>query len=459
MRVRILLLVTVLAAAIPAAPARPDATVSKAGDTITLTTDQPGERHDVELFVPQDGLGAIIRFRERGDERLRAAGGPCSDGPVRGRTVDCLLGGSDRIVVALLDANDRVEVREQGAQTIAQPVGMSGGDGFDVLRGGLGDDPIDGGPEADQLFGGGGVDTVNYQARGSGFSSTTDPVQVTIGDGQPNDGSLSADGGGSFVRDNVAGDIERVLGSDSVSDDLVGDESNDELFGFAGDDRLEGRLGADLLDGRGDDDVIFARDDAADAAILCGDGDDRVIADPVDTVDASCEDVDRGGAGVTGPGANDPPGGPDDVDEGPGPGGGSAGRIAPEVEILTRLVRLTRRGVAPILVRCVYRAQRCRGTVTLRTTRRLRARVGRRVLALRRGARAGRARVEVPWGTSRPVAVRVRAALRRIAARRRAVPVRVSVAVSDSAAGDAAAQARLSRTITVVGRRPRRGGR
>jgi hypothetical protein len=235
---------------------------------------------------------------------------------------------------------------------------LAGETGADTLIGGPGNDALDGGPGedtlesyisglgygdpispahsagTDALAGGPGTDTVSYQAR-------TDPLSITI-DGDANDGAPGE-------RDNVAADVEAVVGGegdDAITggggrdvlagmegrDTLVGGPDHDELDGGVGDDTLLGGDGPDEVSGGGDHDVldggadrdqlygeyavigcalqgclpgsdeIRARDGSADF-VDCGEAADRALLDQFDaTLDAGvCESVEVSGAAAPAP--------------------------------------------------------------------------------------------------------------------------------------------------------------
>lgn len=167
---------------------------------------------------------------------------------------------------------------------------MDGGPGNDTLTGGAGHDTLKGGEGSDLLQGNGGrdffsdagttpgdVDTVSYNdtahnARG---------VNVTIDDGQSNDGADGIDG--ATAADTVSAGIDKVVGTDF--DDLI--------FGSAIGDTIVGGLGVDTLYGAAGDDRIEARDSTADSAIDCGDGTDTAITDANDPGVTHCETEDR----------------------------------------------------------------------------------------------------------------------------------------------------------------------
>ena len=103
-------------------------------------------------------------------------------------------------------------------------------------------------------------------------------------DGLPNDGEPGE-------GDNVAGDIESVVGS-AANDDLRGDARVNALSGGSGEDDIAGGAGIDTLAGGSNSDTLRARDRTRDL-VSCGAGRDLVIADPADVV-RDCEWVDRG---------------------------------------------------------------------------------------------------------------------------------------------------------------------
>ncbi|MCU0306450.1 MAG: hypothetical protein MUE51_01525 [Thermoleophilia bacterium] len=331
--------------------------------------------------------------------------------------------------------------------------------GNDNMAGGAGDDVLDGGGNGDLMLGGTGRDLLRYDA-----SARTEGVVVTL-DGLCNDGSpadvfapppplqglgfrdpetglqvrCAANGAD---RDNAAPDIEQVTGT-AFADDITGTGADELLVGGPGNDELEGAGGVDQLFGRGGSDTLLARDERADATISC-DGDvvptgpggaDRAVVDAVDPVEPDCETVERGGAGREGPIGGGlppvafppgPPAPPSQVlvpppppfiavppqirpsDQGAGRGaGGGDGRRAPQLRITSPVATIQRDGVATFRARCVYRAAQCVGRATLTLARRTPARVGGRRVVLPAGRRLASAPVRIPWGTSRPVRMRV----------------------------------------------------
>ena len=109
--------------------------------------------------------------------------------------------------------------------------GIEGGAGADRVAGEAGPDWINGGPGPDVLRGGGGRDRVLYD-------KSSAAVTVTLDD--------AADDGVAGERDNVATDVEEVLGT-PAGDVIVGTARDDTLLGGGGPDRLDARAGDDRL--------------------------------------------------------------------------------------------------------------------------------------------------------------------------------------------------------------------
>jgi Ca2+-binding RTX toxin-like protein len=159
---------------------------------------------------------------------------------------------------------------------------IAGGDGNDSLFGGTGNDSITGGngndtftPDdtigtdgADSFSGGPGFDTVNYGSR-------TVPLNITVGDGQANDGAAGEHDG--------INDAEKIIGG-SANDTIVGSGANETLVGGGG---------SDVLKGAGGNDTIDAVDGQHDT-VSCGSGSDIANLDLTDTLLGSdCESVTR----------------------------------------------------------------------------------------------------------------------------------------------------------------------
>lgn len=137
-----------------------------------------------------------------------------------------------------LDRSQQVRQVAAADAGILRPNGpgdrLSGNDGDDTLKGGLGNDNLLRGDGADTLFGGEGNDQLNG---GAG----NDHIWGGLG----NDRIVGGDG-----NDSVSGGFgdDRILGNDG-NDILSGDEGNDQIFGGAGDDTIDGGLGNDMING------------------------------------------------------------------------------------------------------------------------------------------------------------------------------------------------------------------
>lgn len=185
-------------------------------------------------------------------------GGPANDVVDGANAAGTLRGGS---------GNDLITGRgtlsgESGNDTLV------GSPEADNLRGGNGSDGLDGGNGSDNLDGGGGTDAVLYHGRAN-------PVNVTVGSGNDNDGGPEDQTGAS--RDTVRGNVEVVAGTVS-NDVLIGDSSSETLIGAAGNDLIVGNRGGDTLLGLDGDDLISGgagRDTLRGAA-----GNDRLLGGP-----------------------------------------------------------------------------------------------------------------------------------------------------------------------------------
>ncbi|MGD9801585.1 MAG: hypothetical protein AB7V02_13415, partial [Parvularculaceae bacterium] len=132
-----------------------------------------------------------------------------------------------------------------GADTLIGGAGndtLHGDQHDDFIRGGAGEDYLKGGAGADTLDGGAGIDTVDYSDASSGVTvrlwNQTATGNVATGD--VISGFENASGGS-------AGDA--IVGSDGVSNLLIGNDGNDTLYGLSGYDTIRGGAGADVLNG------------------------------------------------------------------------------------------------------------------------------------------------------------------------------------------------------------------
>ena len=231
---------------------------TSAGDgdvTINLTggpfapglVDEPGGSDEIEIEIDLGGgtRDAVTIAGTAADDRYVAgdAGINLNASETDGVDADVTLSGVPGVTLDGAAANDLL--------------GAGGGSGTGgpatsafTMIGGAGSDRLVSGAGADHLTGGAGSDIADY-------SSRTQAVAVTVGSGD-------ADDGGSGEADEVASDIEQVVGGsggdhlmgDGNAERLLGGPGDDRLFGSGGDDELRGDDGADLLEGGANDDFL-----------------------------------------------------------------------------------------------------------------------------------------------------------------------------------------------------------
>jgi len=97
---------------------------------------------------------------------------------------------------------------------------------------------------------------------------------MTLGKGQPNDANVLD--GPPGARDNISGDIERLVGTDGI-DLITGSPGNDRMYGGAANDRMTWNTvaGSDLMQGGTGYDVteVNGADTAGDVFTIAADGD------------------------------------------------------------------------------------------------------------------------------------------------------------------------------------------
>jgi hypothetical protein len=208
---------------------------------------------------------------------------------------------SDRITAYKVDEkNDNAFVF--GLTTI--PAIIAGGDGNDALTGGArndsidggdGDDTLDGNTGNDALRGGNGNDVLepdrgtDTMVGGDGIDTAVYGRRLTPSyslDGQANDGAAGE-------NDLIGTDVENIEGSadiDAQTVTITGDGRANRLTVQAGRGVITGGEGADVLEGASQDDLINSRDGSPDT-VICNGGTDTVLADTLDTVSPSCENV------------------------------------------------------------------------------------------------------------------------------------------------------------------------
>jgi Ca2+-binding RTX toxin-like protein len=489
-----------LAATAPGAFA---ASATKSGDTIVYAVTAVNPFSQDLLIEFKEGR---FVFTERGNEKrsLLSAEAGCSKGD--GKVLSCDGGGVTKVTVSTQFGDDVVLVDSSVTVPVEFTMGLggdqaTGGPGADIFRGGsvggFGDDTFEGvggddtffaGPGKDFMNGGEGSDTVNYSERILRESVSLDDE---ANDGDPTDIPLDIDALSLSGSDNVKG-TENIVGG-SARDTLVGNDAANKLDGGNAEDTIEGRGGADTLIGGNGNDEILARSAAAgqpdpDTQITCGGGQDTVTADPEDgpAIAADCEDIDCGGCDLPPAGsppgtpaqspeiaAIDPPGGANDADEGTGDGGSgqppdpdgdgpqqAPDALPPRVQIVSNgVVPLKSNGRIPVRIFCIYRADRCGGSLTLKTKSKLTVNVGRKTKTIAKGKTISTADLApIRWGNSDPVQMKASALFRAILPllRKPNTKVQAILLSRDIAGGADAPEARATGELTVSAKRKRK---
>jgi Ca2+-binding RTX toxin-like protein len=212
---------------------------------------------------------------------------------------------------ALLDAGDRSDRLQatfgdapvRGLKTI--PATLLGREGNDALIGGLGPDTLDGGPGDDTLDGSAGDDSLQGGDGNDVLQPNTGTDGVSGGDGidrvlygERANPSYTLDGrandGDPGENDLIGADVEEIVSSpptgSTMTAVLVGDGYANRLIVTAGRGLITGGDGWDIIEGGPLDDVIDARDGSPDT-VICNGGNDTVVADTLDRISPSCENV------------------------------------------------------------------------------------------------------------------------------------------------------------------------
>ncbi len=120
---------------------------------------------------------------------------------------------------------------------------LNGGDGNDILYGGVGNDRIIGDVGSDTLYGGDGTDTLN-----------------------------GGDGDDFIFGGDSSADLRDLVFAGAGNDVIDGGYGNDNIFGQDGDDTIAGGFGSDTLQGQNGNDVITGS--ALSDLVFGNDGDD-----------------------------------------------------------------------------------------------------------------------------------------------------------------------------------------
>jgi hypothetical protein len=136
---------------------------------------------------------------------------------------------------------------------------LLGGNGDDVLDGGDGNDTVDGKEGSDLLMGGAGFDSADYRFETADLTLSIDGV--------------ANEAGGNAGGDNIAPDVERIVGG-SGSDFITGSDGDNSLDGRGGNDTVYGGLGNDSIDGSEGNDVLAG--ESGDDVLTGGTGSDSM---------------------------------------------------------------------------------------------------------------------------------------------------------------------------------------
>jgi hypothetical protein len=431
MRLTGILLALALAwtAAVPAVAAA--GTVAIDGSTVVFTDPAGADnRVDVDAGRTIDCPGAAAWCVEIEDD----VGPPASSDPRCVSdglfTTTCALAAPGAILVDLGAGADLLASMTDAGEVLTG----RGGPGNDELHGRTGTETLDGGEGDDQLYpddnpysmsvpppgpdsiaGGPGTDQVWYLEHRSAVRVSLDGV---------------ADDGGATDVDNVLPDVERIVGSggpdvlagSAAANEIDARDGDDRVTGSGGADRLYGNNGNDALDGGGGNDTLVGNNN--DDTIVGGPGVDSfdgdgagggffvVIGnDTIDAADGSAEPV------ACGPGADTAKVDPSDrVASDPDNACENVQRTVGRAARFVTLGALTLRGsTARMKVTC--RVTACRGRLTLRTAKKVRAAGRKRRLTL------GRASFRLRARQSRIVPIRLTRGARALTRRTRRVRV------------------------------------
>jgi Ca2+-binding RTX toxin-like protein len=244
-------------------------TATLSGGVLTVQgTDSPDQiefgsgKVSLNVVETTSGVRTQTDFQIKDIQKIVVNGGGAGDLIVLGKlTIPSLIHG---------DSGTDSITGGQGNDTIF------GDGGNDSLNGSGGRDLINGGIGGDSIYGGAQIDSVDYNQR---------TANITVGIG------TASDDGEVNEHDNVATDIEVVIGgsgndylktTSGKSCTLIGNAGNDTLEGGSGADVFNGGSGTDSCIGHGGNDFFTMRDGQVDTVI--GNG-------GTDTADADANDV------------------------------------------------------------------------------------------------------------------------------------------------------------------------
>jgi Ca2+-binding RTX toxin-like protein len=344
---------------------------------------------DTEKLDLNAGAGDDIVNAAAGLDALAFAldidGGADNDTLDGGDGADLIKGGAgnDRIIGDNNPAGTRDDSRgDAGDDTLV----WNPGDGDDLNEGGDGNDTI-------EVNGGGGGEVFEVKPSTTSGRVLFDrtgptppgPFNLDIGTSERLD--LNANGGDDSL--NAAGPVDGLAG---WTIDADGGEGNDTLAG--------GSQAVDVLTGGAGADTFRTRDQSADS-VTCGTESDSVTADAQDSVNADCENVDRGQAQQ--PPAQDPP---------------AQDTVAPVVRIANKTVRVGRSRIVAVRLKCP--AGEPEGCVI-------------RIKLVRNGKSLGTKRISLDAGQTKAAKVKLTKKVFRQLKKREALNVRLALTATDDA--------------------------
>ena len=288
---------------LPSTAQAADVTLDNTG-MLTYTA-SPGKVNNVTFVEAPTGTVTIERISEDTDAFGAVSGCATTSATV----LTCV--GVKRADIDAGDDNDRVTATDRDANDVVHGLTsvtttIDGGEGADALDGGAVTDVINGGPGDDLINGYAGDDTLSGGDGNDTLTPNNGTDRVVGGDGidtavyglRPSP-TYSLDGlandGGAGENDLIGADVENVEAAAETPSQTVtitGDGRANWLSVSGGRANLNGGEGADVLEGGAQDDTITSRDGSPDT-VICNGGIDTVVADTLDAISPSCENVQR----------------------------------------------------------------------------------------------------------------------------------------------------------------------
>ncbi len=269
--------------------AAPSVTVGGGGGDDTITIGDLSKLSVGLLTINGDAGNDLIDATgaKYGQLGIRLNGGDGDDVLKGGVSAEIINGDAGQDIITAGSGNDTVD-GGTGADFINGDAGddsIAGGSENDTINGGAGNDSLDGGLDNDSLSGGDGNDTAV-----GGFGNDT--MAGEVGNDSLSGGLGSDAMSGGVGNDTVdGGRNDDTISGDGGHDRLLGDHGNDVIGGGSGDDTILGGDGDDTITGGIDNDLIsggdgndFVHGDSAGApsvggrdTLIGGDGNDVLV--------------------------------------------------------------------------------------------------------------------------------------------------------------------------------------